>query len=106
MMRRFHSLDVSDEVTRLLRTVQRLDEIDQRRILKMVTLLATVPAGVRSATQRMLRELIASKPDTVLECSAGVDEVIEYLEDEILTHNPDVPCLDAYVFPPLTRTRN
>ena len=33
----------------------------------------------------MLKELLDTKPDSIFESTAGVDEVIEYLEDNVIS---------------------
>jgi SOS response regulatory protein OraA/RecX len=71
---------VSEDVLRLVRTVERLPREDQDKILRIVDLLSLVPIGVQDRTQQMLRELLASEPASKHECVAGIDDVIEYLE--------------------------
>jgi hypothetical protein len=71
---------VSDDVLRLVRTVERLPSEDQDKILRMVDLLTLVPVPVQNRTQRMLRELLERQPGTKRECVAGVDDVLAYLE--------------------------
>jgi hypothetical protein len=78
------TLETTDEVTRLVRTVERLAVADQERILRIVSLLAMAPSPVQHRTQRMLKELLDSAPVTMRECVSGVEEVIEYLEDSLL----------------------
>jgi hypothetical protein len=73
-------MPVSEDVLRLVRTVERLPSEDQDKILRMVDLLTLVPLPVQDRTQRMLRELLERKPDTKSECVAGVDDVLAYLE--------------------------
>ena len=73
-------MPVSEDVLRLVRTVERLPSEDQDKILRMVDLLTLVPVKVQNRTQRMLRELLERQPDTKRECLAGVDDVLEYLE--------------------------
>ena len=73
-------MPVSEDVLRLVRTVERLPSEDQDKILRMVDLLTLVPLQVQNRTQRMLRELLERKPDTKRECVAGVDDVLAYLE--------------------------
>jgi hypothetical protein len=73
-------MPVSEDVLRLVRTVERLPSEDQDKILRMVDLLTLVPVRVQNTTQRMLRELLERQPDTKRECLAGVDDVLEYLE--------------------------
>ena len=71
---------VSEDVLRLVRTVECLPSEDQDKILRMVDLLTLVPLPVQDRTQRMLRELLERQPDTKRECVAGVDDVLAYLE--------------------------
>lgn len=71
---------VSEDVLRLVRTVECLPSEDQDKILRMVDLLTLVPLSVQDRTQRMLRELLERQPDTKRECVAGVDDVLAYLE--------------------------
>ena len=73
-------MPVSEDVLRLVRTVECLPSEDQDKILRMVDLLTLVPLSVQDRTQRMLRELLERQPDTKRECVAGVDDVLEYLE--------------------------
>ena len=73
-------MSVSEDVLRLVRTVERLPSEDQDKILRMVDLLTLVPLQVQNRTQRMLREILERRPDTKSECVAGVDDVLAYLE--------------------------
>jgi hypothetical protein len=73
-------MSVSEDVWRLVHTVERLPREDQDKILRMVGLLTLVPLSVQNRTQRMLRELLERKPDTKRDCVAGVDDVLAYLE--------------------------
>ncbi len=73
-------MPVSEDVLRLVRTVERLPSEDQDKILRMVDLLTLVPVRVQNTTQRMLRELLERQPDTKRECVAGVEDVLAYLE--------------------------
>ena len=73
-------MPLSEDVLRLVRTVECLPSEDQDKILRMVDLLTLVPLPVQYRTQRMLRELLERKPDTKRECVAGVDDVLAYLE--------------------------
>ena len=70
-------MPMSEDVLRLVRTVECLPSEDQDKILRMVDLLTLVPLSVQDKTQRMLRELLERQPDTKRECVAGVDDVIE-----------------------------
>lgn len=73
-------MSVSEDVWRLVRTVERLPSDDQEKILRMVDLLTLVPPSVQNRTQRMLRDLLERKPDSKRDCVAGVDDVLAYLE--------------------------
>lgn len=73
-------MSVSEDVLRLVRTVECLPTEDQDKILRMVDLLTLVPPTVQHRTQRMLRDLLASHPGTKREAVAGVDDVIAFLE--------------------------
>jgi hypothetical protein len=77
-------MPVSEDVLRLVRTVERLPSEDQDKILRMVDLLTLVPLHVQHRTQRMLRELLERQPDTKSECVAGVDDVLAYLESNAM----------------------
>jgi hypothetical protein len=72
---------ISDDVWSLVQTVERLDNDDQERILRMVSLLTLVTPTVRDNTQLMLRKLLDRDSSTVGECITAVDRVIEYLEN-------------------------
>jgi hypothetical protein len=78
-------MSVSEDVLRLVRTVERLPSEDQDKILRMVDLLTLVPLSVQHRTQRMLRDLLARRPDTKGECVAGVDDLIAFLERHAAT---------------------
>src|SRR5687768_11365993 len=67
-------MPLSEDVLRLVRTVERLPSEDQDKILRMVDLLTLVPLTVQHRTQRMLRELLEQQPNTKRECVAGVDD--------------------------------
>ena len=73
-------MPLSEDVLRLVRTVECLPSEDQDKILRMVDLLTLVPLPVQYRTQRMLRDLLERRPDTKRECVAGVDDVLAYLE--------------------------
>jgi hypothetical protein len=70
----------SEDVLRLVQTVERLPLEDQDKILRIVDLLSLVPVAIQDRTQRMLRDLLESDPASKSECVAGVDDVIDYLE--------------------------
>jgi hypothetical protein len=74
---------VSEDVLRLVRTVERLPREDQDKIMRIVNLLTLVPVSVQDRTQRMLRDLLAREPTSKHECVAGIDDVIEYLERNV-----------------------
>jgi len=74
---------VSEDVLRLVRTVERLPREDQEKILRIVDLLSLVPLPVQDKTQQMLRELLERDPASKNECVAGVDDVIRYLERNV-----------------------
>ncbi len=74
---------VSEDVLRLVRTVERLPREDQDKILRIVDLLSLVPISVQDRTQQMLRDLLAEEPASKHECVAGIDEVIQYLESNV-----------------------
>lgn len=76
-------MPLSEDVLRLVRTVERLPIEDQDKILRMVDLLTLVPLSVQHRTQRMLRDLLEREPDTKRECVAGVDDVLSYLERNV-----------------------
>lgn len=75
---------MTEDVLKLVRTVGDLPREDQSRILRIVDLLSQAPSSVQLQTQRMLRDLLEAEPESKLECVAGVDEVIEYLEHAVL----------------------
>ena len=81
-------MPVSDDVLRLVRTVERLPSEDQDKILRMVDLLTLVPLTVQHRTQRMLRELLEQQPNTKRECVARVDDVLAYLESNAASASP------------------
>lgn len=99
-------VETADEVTRLVRTVERLAVADQERILRIVSLLALAPSSVQRRTQRMLKELLDSAPDTMRECVNGVEEVIEYLEDSLLVPNDGLNPPEALGCPPWSGRHN
>jgi len=73
-------LFVSEETADLLVIVERLSTQDQHRIVRLIHLLAQSPDAVREQAQRMLRELIASEPETRADCLAEIDRVIARVE--------------------------
>jgi hypothetical protein len=76
---------VSEDVLRLVRTVERLPREDQEKILRIVDLLSHVPISVQDETQQMLRDLLARGPASKRECVAGVNSVIAHLERNAAT---------------------
>lgn len=83
-------MDKSEEVLNLVRTVGDLPREDQSRILRIVDLLSLAPSQVQQQTHRMLRNLLDAEPESKHECVAGVDEVIEYLEQAVLEDEEDM----------------
>ncbi|HEU4618504.1 MAG TPA: hypothetical protein VFV10_10705 [Gammaproteobacteria bacterium] len=75
--------DRSEEVLKLIGTVERLPREDQVRILRIVDLLSMASTQVQRRTQRMLSDLLEGHPESKSACVAGVDEVIAYLEDAV-----------------------
>lgn len=73
-------MDTSDEIVKLVRTVAGLPRDDQNRILRLVDLLSLAPFPVQQQSHALLRSLIDTNPRTKLECEAGIDELIAYLE--------------------------
>ena len=71
---------VSEDVLRLVRTVERLPREDQDKILRIVNLLSLVPLSVQNHTQRMLRDLLAREPSSKRECVAEVGKVRHCVE--------------------------
>lgn len=76
---------ITQSVLELVETVGRLETDDQERILRIVTLLALAPRRVQARSQKMLRQLLASKPATASDCIEQVDELIDFLEEHIDT---------------------
>jgi hypothetical protein len=74
---------VSEDVLKLVRTVERLPTEYQNKIMRIVDLLSVVPVKVQDRTQQMLRELLARAPASKRECVTGVDDLIEYLEAHV-----------------------
>ncbi len=77
------TIDTSEEVLRLVRTVERLPREEQEKFLHLVDLLSLVPAAVQNRTQQMLRDLLENEPESRIECTAVMDAVIEYLERSV-----------------------
>ena len=72
---------VSEDVLRLVHTVEQLPREDQDKFFKIVDLLSLVPISVQDETQQMLRDLLARGSTSKRECVvAGVDGLIEYLQ--------------------------
>ena len=98
-------MSVSEDVLRLVRTVERLPSEDQDKILRMVDLLTLVPLSVQHRTQRMLRDLLARRPGTKGECVAGVDDLIAYLELHATTSSTRQNTITQLDFVPANKTR-
>lgn len=98
-------MSVSEDVLRLVRTVERLPNEDQDKILRMVDLLTLVPLTVQQRTQRMLRELLLRAPGTKHECVAGVDDVIAYLESHAAMSSQGRPMLEQLDLASTSKTR-
>jgi len=86
---------VTQSVLELVETVGRLEADDQERILRIVTLLALAPRRVQLRSQKMLRRLLASNPATASDCIEQVDELIDFLEENIdaiesVAHEPQM----------------
>lgn len=99
---------ISDDVLSLVQTVERLDNDDQERILRMVRLLSLVTPKVRDKTQLMLRKLLDQDSSTVIECITAVDQVIEYLENsaqQSAAENKD-PWANVFNCPTASSRRN
>jgi len=98
-------MSVSEDVLRLVHTVERLPSEDQDKILRMVDLLTLVPLTVQHRTQRMLRELLARAPETKHECVAGIDDVIAYLERHAALSSEHRPTLTQLEFTASSKAR-
>lgn len=96
----------SEDVLRLVQTVERLPREDQDKILRIVDLLALVPVSVQDRTQRMLRELLDSDPSSKHECVAGVDDVIDYLEHNVALAAEYRGIVSQFDYPPVSRGRH
>ena len=96
---------VSEDVLRLVRTVERLPREDQDKILRIVDLLSLVPIAVQDRTQNMLRDLLARDPASKTECVAGVDDVIEYLESNVSITPEQRALLARYGCASIAKTR-
>ena len=95
----------SEDVLRLVQTVERLPLEDQEKILRIVDLLSLVPVAVQDRTQRMLRDLLESDPESKSECVAGVDDVIEYLEYNVELAAEYRGILNQFDYPLASRQR-
>lgn len=95
-----------DDVMRLVQTVERLATEDQERILRIVNLLTLVPPSVQRTTHRMLKDLLETSPGTMHECVTGVDEVIEYLEDNLLATGDRCGTSEFFGFEAVSARRN
>jgi hypothetical protein len=96
---------VSEDVLRLVRTVERLPREDQDKILRIVDLLSLVPIAVQDRTQSMLRELLSRRPESKHECVAGVDDVIDYLERNVSLASQYRGYLSPFDYPSEDKTR-
>jgi hypothetical protein len=96
---------VTNDVWRLVHTVERLPVEDQEKILRMVGLLTRVPIAVQNRTQRMLRELLERAPGSHTECLAGVDDVLAYLERNAAAVPPTRPVVTPVDFAARRRRR-
>jgi hypothetical protein len=99
-------MPVSDDVLRLVRTVERLPSEDQDKILRMVDLLTLVPLTVQHRTQRMLRELLETQPNTKRECVARVDDVLAYLESNAVSASQRHESVTRLEFAAVNRIRH
>ncbi len=98
-------MPMSEDVLRLVRTVERLPTEEQDKILRLVDLLTLVPVSVQNKTQRMLRELLERRPDSRHECVAGMDDVIAYLERNALLVSPQRDRVTAIDFAAAAKAR-
>ena len=98
-------MPMSEDVLRLVRTVERLPTEEQDKILRLVDLLTLVPISVQNKTQRMLRELLERRPDSRHECVAGMDDVIAYLERNALLVSPQRDRVAAIDFAAAAKAR-
>jgi hypothetical protein len=99
-------MPVSDDVLRLVRTVERLPSEDQDKIIRMVDLLTLVPLTVQHRTQRMLRELLETQPNTKRECVARVDDVLAYLESNAASASHRHESVTRFEFAAVDRIRS
>jgi hypothetical protein len=77
-------MDRTDEMLKLVRTVAGLPRDDQNRLLRLVDLLSLAPFSVQRRSHERLREIIASNPQSKLECVDGIEDLIEYLERSVV----------------------
>ncbi len=70
----------SEKTVDLLLIVERLSTQDQRRLARLVSLLASASDDLRDRAQRRVRRLIASVPETHAECLDEIDEIIARIE--------------------------
>ena len=73
----------SEQTADLLLIVERLSTQDQRRLARLVSLLASASDELRDQAQRRLRELIARVPETHAECLDEIDEIIAGVEQRL-----------------------
>ncbi|NNC65175.1 MAG: hypothetical protein HKN84_10350 [Gammaproteobacteria bacterium] len=84
----------SDKTADLLLIVERLSTQDQRRLARLVSLLAGASDELRDQAQQRLRELISRVPETHAECLDEIDEIIGGVEHRLglellLTSGPE-----------------
>ena len=73
----------SEKTADLLLIVERLSTQDQRRLARLVSLLAGASDELRDQAQQRLRELIAHVPETHAECLDEIDEIIAGVEHRL-----------------------
>lgn len=78
----------SEDVARLVDTVERLTADDQRRIVRVVDLLLIAPFEIRTQSQSMLRGLLQNGPESKDALVSGLEDVIRYLETALLPMAP------------------
>ena len=73
----------SEEATRLMMAVEQLSMQDQRRIVRLIRLLARASDELCEQAQDMLRRLIAAAPEIHADCLSDIDEIIERVEQQL-----------------------
>jgi hypothetical protein len=96
---------VSEDVLKLMRTVERLPNEYQLKIMRLVDLLSLVPVKVQDRTQQMLRDLLMRAPASRRECVDGVDDLIEYLESHVSLTAEGRAHLPQFAHPLTAKTR-